>query len=132
VAGDVSGGLLDTSVLIASDLGADSLPPRAAISVVTLGELHAGVLLARTPRMGQLRRHRLEAVRGAFAALHVDETVAERYGEVLAVARKERRTVKATDLLIIATAAATSRTLYTGDASQAALAEAYGVVASLV
>lgn len=128
----MSGGLLDTSVLIASHLDAASLPPHAAISVVTLGELQAGVLLARTARVGQLRRHRLEAVRRAFAALHVDEAVAERYGEVLATARKERRTMKATDLLIIATAAATSRTLVTGDVSQASFAEACRVAVSLV
>jgi predicted nucleic acid-binding protein len=36
----------------------------------------------------------------------------------------QRRTAKATDLLIIATAAATGRTLYTLDGAQARLAQA--------
>jgi predicted nucleic acid-binding protein len=124
----VSGSLLDTSILIAAGMNAEALPPTAAISVVSLGELHAGVRLARTRRTGELRRGRLDAVRRAFAALPVDEAVAERYGAALAVARKERRPAKATDLLIIATAAATSRTLHTMDAAQAQLARACSVL----
>jgi predicted nucleic acid-binding protein len=124
----VSGSLLDTSVLLAPDpSAAGALPASAAISVVTLGELHAGVLLARNGRIRAIRRRRLEAVRAAFAPLIVDEAVAERYGEVLALARSQRRAAKATDLLIIATAAATERTLYTRDAGQAELARAAGV-----
>lgn len=100
------------------------LPPVAAISVVTLGELHAGVLLARDVQVGTLRRKRLDAIRTAFAPLPVDEPVAERYGELLALARSRRRATKATDLLIVATAAATGRTLHTLDVSQAELARA--------
>ena len=120
--------LLDTSVLIATDsMAAEELPATAAISVVTLGELHAGVLLARDARIRELRRARVEAVRGAFAPLPVDEAVAERYGELLALARSQGGAVKATDLLIIATAAVTERTLHTLDARQSALARAVGV-----
>jgi predicted nucleic acid-binding protein len=125
VAARVSGNLLDTSVLIAPDpTSLGGLPPSAAISVITLGELHAGVLLARGERIRTSRRMRLDAVRAAFAPLPVDETVAERYGQILAVVRSERRTAKATDLLIIGTAAAHSRTLYTHDERQAGLARA--------
>jgi predicted nucleic acid-binding protein len=43
------------------------------------------------------------------------------------VARSQRRAVKATDLLIIATAAATGRELYTLDTAQARLAEQAGI-----
>jgi predicted nucleic acid-binding protein len=125
----LSGGLLDTSVLIAGSALAEELPPVAAISVVTLGELHAGVLLARNEEIRALRRQRLEAVRSAFAPLVVDEPVAERYGELLALARSERRTVKATDLLIVATAGVEGRTLYTLDTQQAGLARAAGIAA---
>jgi toxin FitB len=115
--------LLDTSVLIASDeAGQLHLPDAAAISVVTLGELRAGVLRAREAGTRAARAGRLAAVRSAFAALPVDELVAERYGEALAAARELGRTAKATDLLIIATAAAEGRTLYTLDAAQAGLA----------
>lgn len=124
----MSDSLLDTSVLITPDpatLG--TLPPTAAISVVSLGELHAGVLLARDVPTQEARRARLEAIRAAFAPLLVDEPVAERYGDLLAVARSQRRAAKATDLLIIATAAATGRTLHTHDSRQADLARAAGI-----
>ncbi len=115
--------LLDTSVVIATDeRGELGLPDAAAISVITLGELRAGVLRAADARLRAARAHRLAAVRRAFAALPVDEDVAERYGEALAAARDLGRGAKATDLLIIATAAAGGRTLYTLDGSQAALA----------
>lgn len=85
----LSAGLLDTSVLIAAE-GADALelPATAAISVITLGELRAGVLLARDDSIGAARRRRLESVRAAFRPLPVDEVVAARYGELLPLARK--------------------------------------------
>lgn len=124
----VSGDLLDTSVLIASDATSlGELPATAAISVVTLGELHAGVLLARDDPMRASRRTRLDAIRAAFAPLPVDAPVAERYAEILAVARSQRRSAKATDLLIIATAAAHDRTLHTRDGRQADLARVAGI-----
>jgi toxin FitB len=128
VAGRVSGSLLDTSVLIARDeTAALKLPESAAISVITIGELRAGVLMAGDEPVAQDRLRRLAAVRAAFAPLPIDEPVAERYGEVLVTARSQRRAAKATDLLIIATAAACSRELYTLDVAQARLAEAAGV-----
>ncbi len=127
----MSGALLDTSVLLADDEpAAGQLPAEAAISVVTLGELRAGVLLARSDVEQAARRSRLTELRAAFAALPVDEIVAEHYGDTLAHARKVRRTVKATDLLIIATARATGRTLHTLDRAQASLAREVGVVVS--
>ena len=120
--------LLDTSILIAPDPGRlDELPVTAAISVITLGELHAGVLLARDESSREARRARLDSVRAVFAPLPVDEVVAERYGDVLAFARSAGRTTKASDLLIIATAAAHGRTLHTSDTRQAALARAAGI-----
>ena len=106
---------------------APTRPATGAISVMTLAELRAGVLLARTARARETRRRRLDQIRAVFASLPVDEPVAERYAELLAQARTERRTTKATDLLIIATAAATSRTLYTFDEVQAGLASAAGL-----
>ena len=124
----VSGSLLDTSVLIAQDeADALELPEVAAISVITLGELRAGVLIARSETIARGRARRLAAVRAAFSALPLDELVAERFGEVLALARSQRRATKATDLLIIATAAATGRELYTLDTAQARLATEAGV-----
>jgi predicted nucleic acid-binding protein len=115
--------LLDTSAVIA-DASVLTLAPdqTAAISVITLGELSAGVRLAADARSRALRQARLSAVRSAFAPIPVDEIVAEHYGEILARARSDSRTFKATDLLIIATAAATGRVLRTLDHAQGQLA----------
>ena len=119
--------LLDTSVLIAIEAAFDELPERAAISIVTLGELHAGVHLARTDDARRLRLARLDAVRRAFAPIPVDEPIAGRYGAILAHARRSGRATKATDVLIVATAASTSRALATLDDGQARLARSAGV-----
>ena len=121
----MSGALLDTSVLIGP--AAAGLPPSAAISVVSLGELRAGVLLARDATIRDRRSSRLDAIREAFEPLLVDEPVAAQYGRVLAIARTEGRIAKATDLLIIATAAAHDRILHTRDERQAELARAAGI-----
>lgn len=124
----MSGSLLDTSVLIAGARDVSAvLPASAAISIVSVGELHAGVRLARDPAVVRSRQDRLRGVRAAFEAIPVDDAVAERYGEILAFARSEKRIVKATDLLIIATAAATERELVTLDDAQRRLATAAGV-----
>jgi toxin FitB len=129
----LSGGLLDTSVVISTlTAGLTALPPTAAISVITLGELHAGVLLARDDLTRSARRERLKVVRAAFSPLAVDEPVSERYGEVVATARSQGRTVKATDLLIIATALATGRTLFTQDQRQFQLARAVGAAVTVL
>jgi predicted nucleic acid-binding protein len=106
-------------------------PETVAISVITLGELRAGVRLAGGPSVRAARQKRFLAVRDAFQPIPVDETVAEHYGDVLAAARSAGRTTKATDLLIIATTAATGRTLHTLDIRQAALAEATGIAAKI-
>lgn len=120
--------LLDTSAVIA-DAGQLVLKQdqTAAISVITVGELGAGVKLATDTRTRALRQARLAAVRSAFDPIPVDEIVAERYGEILAAARSSGRTSKATDLLIVATAAATGRTLRTLDHAQEQLAVLVGV-----
>jgi predicted nucleic acid-binding protein len=122
----VTAALLDTSVLISAGSALETLPESSAISVVTLGELHAGVHLARTDEARRLRQGRLDAVRRAFAPIPVDEPIAERFGEVLALARREGRTVKATDVFIVATALSTSRAIATLDEAQANLARAAG------
>jgi len=120
----LSRALLDTSLLI-GDPGRH--PRGGAISVVTLGELRAGVKLARNPDTRAARQARLAAVRHAFNPLPVDEAVAEHYGDTLATARSAGRMTKATDLLIVATAAAAGRTLLTLDARQAGLAREIGI-----
>ncbi len=120
--------LLDTSVVIAgSEAVKLNRGDSAAISVITIGELRAGVRLADNPNAHAIRQARLAAVRETFEPLPIDEPVAEHYGEILAVARAQKRASKATDLLIVATAAATGRALLTLDDAQAALARLAGV-----
>ena len=124
----MSAALLDTSIVIAFDEQASlDLPAAAAISVITLGELRAGVARTRDADTRAARQARLTAVRAAFAPLLVDEIVAEHYGDALAHARGTGRIVKATDLLIIATASTSGRTLYTLDHAQASLARELGL-----
>jgi predicted nucleic acid-binding protein len=124
----LSGALLDTSVVIGGlEPLQTELPATMAISVITLGELRAGVRLAGDPAARAARQTRLNAVRDAFEPIPVDEAVAEHYGDTLAAARSAGRSGKATVLLIIATAAATGRVLHTLDKRQAALAQAAGI-----
>ena len=97
-------GLLDTSVVIGST--AADLPDQAAISAVTLAELHFGVHLAKDEAARSLRLRRLTEIEARFAALPVDESVARAYGEVAALTVGAGRKVRSrvVDLLIAATA----------------------------
>lgn len=99
--------LADTSVLVASELGRrlDALPEELAVSVVTLGELHAGVLAAadtavRASRMATFTRA-LD-----FDPLPVDEAVAAAWAELRARLRDHRRRMPVNDSWIAATALA--------------------------
>ncbi len=124
----MSGALLDTSVVIAAADGDVMFPDEGAISVITIGELRAGVLRAGHGPERERRSTRLRLVRSAFVAIPVDGDVAEHYGRALALARDEGRGQDAADLLIIATAAAADTMLYTRDVAQAKLARRLGLV----
>lgn len=104
--------LLDTSVLIAAEEGPDE---DAAISVVSLTELHFGVLVARDDETRALRLRRLGAIEEQFDALPFDAAAARECGRLHAlVARRggaPRR--RAMDLAIAATANAHSVPLMT-------------------
>ncbi len=112
----MSRGVLDTSVLIADDVS--PLPGELAVSVVSLAELHFGVLLAADDDERARRLSRLSALQRRFDPLPVDEAVAESYGllaaRVVKAGRKPRARVM--DLLIAATAHAHGATLYTRNA----------------
>jgi predicted nucleic acid-binding protein len=105
--------ILDTSVLIASDV--PPLEGELAISVAALVELHFGVLVTAdaTVRAGRLRR--LSELQRTFDALPIDDDVATSYGQlaaaVAATGRQPRSRVM--DLLIAATAHTHSARLYT-------------------
>ncbi len=105
--------VLDTSVLIAGGLAA--LPDDLAISVVSLAEIHFGVLVATTEQQRAQRLRLLTALGSSFDALPVDDAVAASYAELAAaVVRAGRRPRPGRlDLLIAGTAHAHGARLYT-------------------
>jgi len=109
-------GLLDTSVLVAIG-GTDrpELPDEAAVSTVSLAELHFGVQVAKTAASRAHRLQRLALIESTFTALPVDEPVARAYGELAALNIKAGRKVRTrvVDLLIAATARVHGVPLYT-------------------
>ncbi len=110
-------GLLDTSVFIAQESGRKLgiLPATAAISVVTLAELHLGVLLANGVATRARRLRTLTAVEAAFEPLPVDAQVARSFAEIVAEARRLGRRPKIMDTWIAATAAVHDLPIYTQD-----------------
>lgn len=95
--------LLDTSVLIGAESGPDD---EAAISVVSLTELHFGVLVAADEAARAHRMRRLGVIESHFDALPFDAAAARECGRLhAAVAQRggqPRR--RALDLAIAATA----------------------------
>ncbi len=109
----MSRGILDTSVLVAG--GIDPIPGELAISVVSLAELHFGVLVAKDEEARAGRLARLSALGRRFDPLPVDEAVADSYGRLAAHTVRSGRQprARALDLLIAATAHAHGVALYT-------------------
>jgi predicted nucleic acid-binding protein len=108
--------ILDTSVVIATDMA--RLEGELAISVITLAEMHFGVLLAKQRKVRSERLRRLLIVQRKFDALPLDEAVAGSYGQLAAAVVDAGRQPRARsmDLLIAATAHAHSARLYTRNA----------------
>lgn len=116
----------DTSVLIdPPSPDATGGVDRLVTSVVCVGELQAGVLLARTPQVRGARLRRLAAVSATVLALPIDGRVASSYAELRATARR----APANDLWIAATAVSHGLVLLTRDEQ---LARTPGVDALLV
>lgn len=113
--------LLDTSVLVAG-LVADAetapiIDEPGSVSVVSVGELEAGVLLAHGRKQRADRLRRLTAILSTAPLLPVDRLVAARYGELRAASGRR----PSNDLWIAATALAHDLTLLTADEAQAGL-----------
>ena len=106
-------GILDTSVVIATDVG--PLEGELAVSAATLAELHFGLLVARERAVRAERLRRLSFLQRRFDALPVDEAVAASYGQLAAavVDAGRRPRARVIDLLVAATAHAHSARLYT-------------------
>lgn len=103
----MSDGLADTSVFIAHETGRSlrfaALPDRLAVSVITIGELRAGVLAA-----GDLatRDRRLGTLTAALALdpLPIDEAVAEAWAHLRIMLRDHGLRMPVNDSWIAATA----------------------------
>lgn len=107
--------LIDTSVLVDS-AGAEIDEPWV-VSVVTVGELEAGVLLANNEVTRAKRLRLLTAVLAEAPVVKIDHSVSNRYGELRAASGRG----PTNDLWIAATALAYDFTLITADQRQAAL-----------
>ncbi|HEX8095116.1 PIN domain-containing protein [Jatrophihabitans sp.] len=108
--------VLDTSVLLGPDLG--FIDAEIGISMMSLAELHLGVLRARTPDVRAERLRRLALIEKTFDAHPVDDAVAREYGRLAAAVSLAGRQPRArvADLLIAATAVSQHATLWTRNA----------------
>jgi len=101
--------VVDTSVFIALEsrrpLDRSKMTSEVCVSVITIGELRAGVLSAPDARS---RARRLETLTRAMRLepLPIDRSVAERWAELRALLREADRRMKANDSWIAATAMA--------------------------
>ncbi len=109
-------GLADTSVFIATEdgrpLGAG--PAEMAVSVVTIGELRLGVLMADDLEARSRRLATLQ-VAGLLEPIPIDEQVAEAWSELVASMRREGRRIPLNDSWIAATALARGMSVVTQD-----------------
>ncbi len=108
-----SRGLFDTSVLI--DWPDEQPVEEVAISALSLAELAAGPLAARSASERAIRQARLQWAEGTFDALPFDTEAARAYGQVYSAVRAARRTSprRLADLLIASVAVAHGLPLYT-------------------
>lgn len=110
-------GLFDTSIFIAQEQERDlgDLPDEAAISVMTLAELHVGVLLARNPKARARRLRTLGRVERNFDPIPVDDPIARLFAELVADARRMGKHPRVVDTLIAATAVVNEIPIYSAD-----------------
>lgn len=101
--------LIDTSVLVGT-LAPDVDEPWV-VSVVTVGELQAGVLLTENASVRAQRLRRLTAILAEAPIVSIEHSVAARYGELRAATGRR----PSNDLWIAATALAHDFTLVTAD-----------------
>jgi predicted nucleic acid-binding protein len=111
-------GVLDTSVFIASENGREldvsGLPEESAVSVVTLAELHAGVLAATDVDTRAVRMATLEAL-ADVEVLPVDEAAAIMWARMRVHLAESGRRANVNDVWIAATAAARGLPVVTQD-----------------
>lgn len=117
-------GLLDTSVLIASETGrpldTNALPDEVFISVVTIAELQAGVLAAKDTKTRARRLATLDSV-AELGVLPIDTVAAAHWATLRVRLAEEGRRMNVNDLWIAAVAAANLLAIVTQDSDYDAL-----------
>lgn len=116
--------VLDTSVLISTEAIAPGMT--SAISVVSLAELHFGVLRARSTEQRAERVRRLGVIESRYSnPLPVDDVVAREWAALMATVaeRGGQAPNRTTDLLIAATARVHGATLLTHNIKDFSLVE---------
>ncbi len=114
----MSRGLADTTVFIASESGRplheSSLPDELAVSIITVGELRAGVLSAGDVR---IRDRRLATLTAAMALdpVPIDDDVAEQWARLRVLLRETGQRMPVNDSWIAATAMALAVPIVTRD-----------------
>lgn len=114
----MSQGLADTSVFIAHEAGrpirSDRLPDSIAVSVITIGELRAGVLVSESVA---LRDIRLTTLTNALALdpIPIDQSVAEAWATLRVALRDQGLRMLVNDSWIAATAIALGIPVVTQD-----------------
>jgi len=116
-------GLLDTSVFIAREAGRplDGLPDEPAVSVITLGELHLGVLRAKDGTTRARRLRTVSRVEREFDAIPIDAETARIFASIVAETRDAGRRPRAMDAWIAATAVRHRLVVFTQDADFAGI-----------
>jgi hypothetical protein len=111
-------GLLDTSVFVALESGRPigALPDEPAISVVTLAELHLGVLQAKDGAQRSQRLRTLARVESQLNPLPIDFEVARTYASLVFQAGLAGRRPPVMDAWVAATAVRHGLIVFTQDA----------------
>ena len=114
----MSGGLADTSIFIASETGRplriDALPDELAVSIITVGELRAGVLAAADVDTRHRRLNTLIRVL-ELQPIPVDEAVAQAWARLRIMLRDHSMRMAVNDSWIAATALALGVPVVTQD-----------------
>ncbi len=114
----MSRGLADTSVFIARESGRplseDDLPDELAVSIITIGELRAGVLAARDV---DVRDRRLGTLTSALALqpIAIDDVVAAQWARLRVLLRDADQRMPVNDSWIASTAMALDVPVVTQD-----------------
>ena len=122
----MSRGLADTSVFIARESGrpldSEALPDELAVSIITIGELRAGVLAADSV---EVRDRRLGTLTAALQLepVPVDESVAAKWARLRVLLRDSGQRMPVNDSWIAATALALGVPVVTQDDDFPDLAE---------